>query len=337
MRGRRRSAARLLVGTAATAAFLWLFLREADLGAAWEEIRGLPAGTIAGAVALVGVNVVVMALRWRYLLAAAGHEVALRSLVSSVAVGRAANNVIPARGGDLLRIESMREVAKVPAFVSAGTLFAERLLDGVVLAVFILAGALLVGGGGVPLLTGIALSAGTALGVVLVVLAARRPAAAERLAGRAAGRLPERWRERTTRAAGNFVVGLGAFRRRRPLVLAGLTSFGMWAADLAMFALVGRAYGLDLGLGAYLLLEGIGNLALAVPATAAGLGTFDYITFLTARHVELDEQTATAYVLTMHALVVLPVTILGGLLLRPALPRLFRGRAEEPGQRRAES
>ena len=331
MRGRRRNAVRLLVGTAASAAFLWLFLRQAELGAAWEEIRGLPLVTVGAAVALVGVNVVVMALRWRYLLAAAGHEVALRSLVSSVAVGRAANNVIPARGGDLLRIESMREVARVPVFVTAGTLFAERLADGVVLALFILTGALLVGGGGVPLLTGIALSAGTALGVALVVFAARRPASAERLGERLARRLPERWRERAGRSARHFVVGLGAFRGRRVLALVGATSLGMWTVDVAMFALVGHAYELDLGLGAYLLLEGIGNLALAVPATAAGLGTFDYITFLTARHVEIDEESATAYVLTMHALVVLPVTILGALLLRPALPRLFRGRAEEPG------
>jgi uncharacterized membrane protein YbhN (UPF0104 family) len=101
----------------------------------------------------------------------------------------------------------------------------------------------------------------------------------------------------------------------------------MWILDVAMFALVGRAYDLEVELGAYFLLEGIGNLALAVPTTAAGLGSFDYITYLAARDVEVAETAATAYVLTMHALLVLPVTILGALLLRPALPRLFRGRA----------
>ena len=129
---------RLALGTAATAAFLVLFLREVDLGEAWTLIRGLPAGTLLGAAALVLLNVAVMALRWRYLLAGAGYRVPLRKLFSTVSVGRATNNVIPARGGDLLRIESMREVAGVPAFVSAGTLFAERLLDGVVLAAWIL-------------------------------------------------------------------------------------------------------------------------------------------------------------------------------------------------------
>jgi len=327
VRRARRPVIRLVLGTAATAAFLWLFLREVDLGDAWSEIRRLPPLTVAGALGLVLVNVAVMALRWRYLLEGAGYHVPLRSLFSSVAVGRAANNVIPARGGDLLRIESMREVAQVPAFVSAGTLFAERLLDGVVLAIWILIGALAVGTGGIPLLTGIALSAGAALGLVLVALGARRPAAAERIAGRAAKRLPTRWHEGLVRAASQFVEGIGAFRGGRQLLFALATSAAMWIVDLAMFALVGRAYGLDLELGAYFLLEGIGNLALAVPTTAAGLGSFDYLTYLAAREIEIGERAATAYVLTMHALLVLPVTVLGALLLRPALPRFFRGRA----------
>jgi glycosyltransferase 2 family protein len=327
MRRLRRHALRLVLGTAATVAFLVLFVREVDFGQAWREIRDLPGWTMLGALGLLLVNIVTMAVRWRYLLEGAGYRVSLRQLFSTVSVGRAANNVVPARGGDLLRIESMREVAHVPAFVSAGTLFAERLLDGVVLATWILIGALLIGEGGIPLLTGIALSSGTALGVFLVAVAAKRPDSAERFAWRVSRRLPPRWHTRVTRAAAHFVEGLGAFRgRRRRLMFIFGTSALMWLADVAMYALVGRAFGLDVPIGAYFLLEGIGNLALAVPTTAAGLGSFDYLTYLAAREVDVDAHTATAYVLTMHALIVLPVTILGALLVRPALPRLFRGR-----------
>jgi uncharacterized protein (TIRG00374 family) len=325
MRRVRRHALRLVLGTAATIAFLVLFLREVDLGEAWRQIRGLPGWTMLGALGLVLFNVATMAVRWRYLLEGAGYRVPLRSLFSTVAVGRAANNVVPARGGDLLRIESMREVAHVPAFVSAGTLFAERLLDGVVLATWILIGALMIGQGGIPLLTGVALSSGTALGVFLVAVAAKRPEAAERFVWRATKRLPRRWHTRVARAAAHFVEGLGAFRGRRRLAFIFGTSALMWLADVAMFAIVGRAFGLDLALGAYFLLEGIGNLALAVPTTAAGLGSFDYLTYLAAKEVDVDPDAATAYVITMHALIVLPVTILGALLVRPALPRLFRG------------
>ena len=281
-----------------------------------------------GALALVLVNIGVMALRWRYLLEGAGYRVPFRSLFATVSVGRGANNVLPARGGDLIRIESMRELAKVPAFVSAGTLFAERLLDGVVFAAWILIGALLVGQGGAMLLTGVALSAATAVGVLVVGLAAKRPDATERLVWRATRRLPQRWHIRFARSAAHFVEGLGAFRGRRRVAWIFGTSLLMWLADVAMFALVGRAFGLDVGLGVYFLLEGIGNLALAVPATAAGIGSFDYLTLVAARGVDIEGHVATAYVLTMHALIVLPVTILGALLVRPALPRLFGRRGE---------
>ncbi len=331
MRSWRRNLVRIGIGTAATGAFLWLFLREVDLTEAWGEIATLPPWTIVVAVALVVVNVLIMAVRWGYLLDGAGYRIGLWKLFSTVAVGRGANNILPARGGDLLRIEAMRE-RQVPVFVTAGTLFAERLLDGVILSAWILFGALAIGQGGPMLLTGIALSSGAALGVALVALAARDPDRAERFAWRATRRLPPRWHTRFTRAAAHFVDGLGAFRGRSRLVAVFGTSAAMWLADVAMYYVVGEfAFDLNLPVGAYFLLEGIGNLALAVPATAAGIGTFDYLTLLAAKGVDVDASKATAYVLTMHALAVIPVTLMGAILVSPAFPRLL-GRRREPAQ-----
>jgi glycosyltransferase 2 family protein len=331
MRRWRRNLVRIGIGTAATGAFLWLFLREVDLGEAWREITSLPGWTMVAALGLVVANVLLMAIRWGYLLEGAGYRIGLWKLFSTVAVGRGANNILPARGGDLLRIEALRE-RQVPVFASAGTLFAERLLDGVVLSSWILLGALMIGQGGPMLLTGVALSAGAALGVALVALAARDPDRAERFAWRATRKLPPRWHTRFTRAAAHFVDGLGAFRGRRRIVAVFAASAAMWLADVAMYYIVGEfAFALDLPIGAYFLLEGIGNLALAVPATAAGIGTFDYLTLLAAKGIDVDPAKATAYVLTMHALAVVPVTLMGAVLVSPAFPRLL-GRRREPAR-----
>jgi uncharacterized protein (TIRG00374 family) len=326
---------RMLIGSAATVAFLWLFLRQVDLGEAWREITALPGWTMLASLGLILANVFLMMLRWKYLLAGAGYAIGNWKLFSTIAVGRGANNFLPARGGDLLRIESVRERG-VPAFVTAGTLFAERLLDGVVLSVWILLGAMMLGEGGPVLLTGIALSAGTALGVLLVALAARDSARTETFIWRMTKWLPPRWHTRAARAAAHFVEGLGAFRGRKRVFLVFATSAGMWLADVAMYYIVGQAFDLDVGVGGYFLLEGVGNLALAVPATAAGIGTFDYLTLIAAKGIDVPTGKATAYVLTMHALTVLPITILGAVLLRPAFPRIFRRRrgnapAEEAG------
>lgn len=325
--GWRQTLLRLVVGSAATGSFLWLFLRHAQIGAAWREIRRLSGWPLLGALALVGANYGFTALRWRYLFDAARVQVSLRQLVPTLCVGCGANNVLPARGGDLLRIESLRQQAGVPAFIVAGTLFAERLLDGLVLAAWIVLGAALIGESGAMLLTGIGLAAGAVLGVVLVALASRNPERAETLVWRLTRRLPERWHARIGRATANFVEGLGAFRAGGPLVRVLWTSVAIWLADFGMYVVIGHAFGLGLPLGGYFLLEGIGNLALGVPATAAGLGSFDYLTFVAAKAIGAGGAGATGYVLTVHAFTVVPITLVGAILFRAAFPRLFPGRA----------
>jgi hypothetical protein len=326
----RQNFARLAIGSAATGLFLWLFLRIAHLGDAWKEIRSLPAWSIGAGVGFVLGNTAFIALRWRYLYSAARYRTQARRLFAIFCVGAGANNVLPARGGDLLRIESVRQNYRIPPFVTAGTLFAERLLDGVVLSVWILLGAIWIGETGVLLLTGIGLSAGCVLGIVVVILAARRPERAEELIWRATRRLPTKWHSRIGRWTANFVEGLGAFRARRSLTRVLWTSVAVWLCDLGMYIVIGKGYGAPLNVGGYLLLEGVGNLALGVPATAAGLGSFDYLTLVSAQQLSVPDTVGTPFVLTVHALVVIPVTLLGAAFLRVAFPRVFRARRDDP-------
>lgn len=312
MASRSRRVLRLALLTVVTAGFLWLFQRQADLRAVLPALAELPTWSLFTSLGALLANLGFVALRWRVLLAAAGIQVGARRLFVTVSAGAGVNNVLPARAGDVLRVESLRAGEGVPAFVLAGTLFAERLLDGLVLAAWLLVGALLLGVGGPLLLTGIALSCGSALGVLLAAVAAARPAALERLAAR----LPAR----VACAATEFLAGLASFRNRRAVVVALSISACVWLANLVLYVAVGGGLGLEAGLGAYLALEGVGNLALAVPGTAAGIGSFDYLTLMTARSLAIPEEAAAAYVLAVHALTVVPVTLFGLLLLGRAVP-----------------
>ena len=171
---------------------------------------------------------------------------------------------------------------------------------------------------------GLALLAAASLGVVVLHLAAVDTDRAARIMGKIGAPLRDDWRERVETAMAHFVGGLGAFGDRRRLLLALAASAGMWTADVVMYAIVGWAYHLGVGIGAYFLLEGIANLALAIPAAAAGIGTFDYLTLVAAQGIDIEVDKATAYVLTVHVLTVFPITIFGALLLRRAFPRLRR-------------
>ena len=70
-----------------------------------------------------------------------------------------------------------------------------------------------------------------------------------------------------------------------------------------------------------------------MPATAAGIGTFDYLTLLAAKGVDIQPDKATAYVLTMHALAVIPVTLHGRAPRQPGVPAPARRRREQRGAR----
>ena len=311
MPGRSRRFVRLALLAVLTAGFLWLFQRQADLGTAVPAVTSLPPLSLIASLAAVLANLTFVTLRWRILLAAAGVDVDAGRLFVTVSAGAGVNNVLPARAGDLLRIESMRAAAGAPVFVLAGTLFVERLLDGLVLAAFLLVGTLVLGLGGPLLLAGVALSGGSALGVGLAVFAAPRPAGVQRLARR----LPAR----VGFAASDFVAGLSSFRDRRVVALGICTSACIWLANLVLYGAVGLGLGLDTGVGAYLSLEAVGNLALAVPGTAAGVGSFDYLTLMAARSLAIPRDGAAAYVIAVHALTVVPVTVLGLLLIGRAV------------------
>lgn len=256
-------------------------------------------------------------------------------LVTAAAVGQAGSNILPFRGGDVLRVESVRRLG-VPGFAVIGTLLAEKVLDGLSLAAWIVMGSLMLNNEGAMFQIGLALLAASAFGVVVLNLASTHPGGATRVAAWAARGLRPGWRARVESAVAHFVAGLGAFADRRRLGLALGASAGMWTADVVMYAIVGWAYHLHVGIGAYFLLEGIANLALAIPAAAAGLGTFDYLTLVAAQAIGISTLNASAYVLTVHALTVLPITIVGAVLLRVAFPRLRARRLDAVGAAKLE-
>lgn len=287
-----------ITALAATVTFALLFLRKLS----WDETRaqlgGVPTTTVLTAVAAVLVSLGFTALRWRYLLRAAGVEARVPRLFAGIVAGGAVNNLVPARGGDVVRVRS------VPARTSSvvGTLAAERLLDGFVLSLFLAGGAVATGSAQPLLGAGIVLAVATSLGMVV---ASFQPP----------------WLDRLPAWLRGFVAGLAVFRSPGLLARALAASLALWLADVVMYAVLAPAFGLHLSIGGAFLLEGIGNLALAVPATAAGVGTFDFLTLLGTKSVGLAGPAAGAYVLALHLLIVLPTTALGLALLWWARPR----------------
>jgi glycosyltransferase 2 family protein len=310
-----------VLALAATAVFVVLFVRAGSLGEAWHAVRGLPPWVIAAGVAAVLAANAFAALRWVYLLRASGIDVPARRAFQALAVGSAANNVFPARGGDLVRLQAARRTTTASTSSLLGTLLAERIVDALALGAWVAAGALAVGAPTAILVAALSVVAATGTLLTVAVTAAGRLERVTRL-------LPPR----AAAAVADVVAAVAALRSKRLLAKAILASFALRAADVALYAVLAHGLGIHLGLAAVLLVAGVGSLALVVPATAAGIGTFDYLVLVAVGTVGLGGAAAAAYVLTVHAFLVLPVTLLGAVLAPGALAR--RRTAAAPGRRR---
>jgi uncharacterized membrane protein YbhN (UPF0104 family) len=272
---------------ASTVGAIALFLVVAHPARLASALGSLPVSSLATAAGATMAGVMLGASRWRGLLAARGTTASTPRLFAALTAGAAVNNLVPARGGDAVRVESAHRLTGAGRLEIAGTMVAERILDGFVLALLVASGALLSGTGGRFVWIG----GGLAAAIVVAALVFVR----DRIRG---------------------VIGV-------PLLATG----GIWLADVVMYGALARGFHLDLSFGALLLLVGAGNLALAVPGAAAGLGSFELVTLAGAHGIGLGGPQLAAYVLAVHAVIVLPTTVTG-LLLAPwaVRPRAFKPR-----------
>jgi uncharacterized protein (TIRG00374 family) len=314
MKGR----ARVAVSLAVTAFFLWLALRGVDWPEVWTHLRDARWGYLAVSIVVSILAIHVRALRWRSLLAPLDPNVALQPRVAGTAIGFAANNLIPARVGELVRAVVCGKLARLPVSGVFATLVVERVLDGLVTVGLLFTVMALPGfpspEKAAPVLTGmrvLALLMGIA-GVGMIVLAmmpARSLALVEAVGARV---LPARARRPALKLVEGFIGGLGVLRNPRLLAV----SLG-WAVFQWLFISLSiyfgfRAFGItEPGYRGALFLQSAINLAVAVPSSPGFFGPLEAAARYGLGLWGVDPSRAASFAIGYHLGGFIPVTLLG--------------------------
>jgi glycosyltransferase 2 family protein len=125
---------RLVISLGIAAFFVWMLHEGAmPLVPAREFWAGLRGWTVAGYVFGWSIVHVIRAARWRLLLAPLG-EVTWRRVFAASFIGYLAILMFPLRTGEVVRPILIRERGRISAWAAAGTLAAERIVDGLVLS-----------------------------------------------------------------------------------------------------------------------------------------------------------------------------------------------------------
>jgi uncharacterized protein (TIRG00374 family) len=302
--------ARVWVGLAVSAVFIALLFVRTDPLTVVDALRSANYGWLAPAVALYLASVCVRAVRYRFILRSVA-VVPAPALFPVLIVGYMANNLLPARAGELVRVYVLGERHGVPRMAGLGTVAVERLFDGLTLLGFLAVTIFLMGGDSTLTdLTVLAVAIfAVALAVFVVALVA--PDATERLVARAARLLPHRVRARAYDLAWSFVEGLRSLRHPDAFAWVVSTSLLAWLMEAAVYGLVGRAFGIEAGFGFFVMAVGAGNLAITAPSSQGGIGPFEFFVKQVMLGAGAAESTAAAYAFAVHGVVIVPATVLG--------------------------
>jgi glycosyltransferase 2 family protein len=285
---------------------IYLVLRGVDLGQTIQLLGGAQLPWLGLAVAAGIADLVFRALRWQCLIAPI-QPVPLRRLSGYMLVGYLANNVLPARLGELVRSHYLGDREGISLSATLGTVLVERVVDTVVLVGIGAAAILILNVRGVvvsAILVGIAL-AGLLVVALAVVLAAHRLPGAGRVA-EVLGRKP-----RIKGMVLRLRDGLRVAALPRTIAYAGVLSIAAWGCTVIAMLAVGQALGIQLTVGEGALLAAGTNLATAIPSGPGYLGTFEYAGKTIAVAFGLPAARGLALALLIHVLTLL-VTSVGG-------------------------
>lgn len=307
---RARPLLRVALGTAVSALFLALLLRQVDLAALGDAIARVRVAWLIAAAPVYTLALWTRAERWRLVLRPA---LALRSrdALAIVVIGYTANNLLPIRAGELVRAVLVQRRTGAARLTVLGTIVVERVLDGLVLALFLPLPLLL--GGSNRGLDALAIIGGLgflALAAVIVLLGTH-PAVMRRLVDGTLARTPARLRLPVRAWSESFIAGLSLVRGRRAWAAVTAITALSWLLEAATYWCVGRAFGLGIAPWLYLGVAGAANLAIAAPSTAGGIGPFEYFARTVLVVFGAGVAAATAYALVLHALLIVPATLAG--------------------------
>lgn len=311
--------AKAVLGIAVSGLLLYWVLRGVDVAEVWFHLKGGNLWLLTAAVAVATSGFLLRALRWKLLLHPLNPDTTLRNRFTAVNIGFAANNLLPARIGEVARCWAIARLERVPLSGAVGSLVVERFLDGV--AVFsLLAVALLHPGfpleatvGGQPIRALVYTVLGF-MGIVFVAVAALllAPRAFLALARTVGDRLPAGMGDTLVAGLESFLSGLEALRSPRLLGGALLWSFGFWAWNAVSFWLAFHAFGIEESYWTALFVQAVIALGVAVPSAPGFFGTFHAAAVIGLSEVHgIAEGPTLAFAFGYHIGGFVPVTLMG--------------------------
>ncbi|MGE5415114.1 MAG: lysylphosphatidylglycerol synthase transmembrane domain-containing protein [Syntrophomonadaceae bacterium] len=309
-----RSPAFQAVASAVLAVGLFVFfLSRVPLAQIGARIASASPAWLAASVVVSLSTFAFRALRWTWILRPVG-RVPWFPAFRATAIGFAANTVLPARAGEVIRPAMLARDRGLPFPALLASIVFERILDALSQLCF-LGLALALGPSGAAALSTnrvrLAVAAVAAVAVGVAVFAVFWRPTTERLFDRVFSVLPPRLRGPANRAAATFLDGFASLRTPGLAALVAGGSLAMWFVINIQIYCVMRAFDVRLPVSAAWVVTSAAVLGLAVP-TPGGVGGYHAaVQFALTDFFGVPLATATGVALLAHAVSFGPISLIG--------------------------
>lgn len=298
-------------GAMVSALFVYLALHGIDLGKVFDAF------TMAQVVPWVPLGLAFFLIGYLlrgvrcWLLVRQTNEISVATATSVVLVGYGANNIFPARLGELVRAGMLAERANMPVVQALSVTFIERVLDGLsLLFILVIATATATVPSWIEDVVNLAILL-FGLATVSIVIAALWPAFVVAVATRIGSLFGPSWRDRFERLANNVNTAAACMRDPRRAVLLVAFSIVIWCFEAAFYALFLPIFGIPLSLQAGVVTMCVTGFGLLLPSSPGFIGPFHYFASQTLMVYGVVESTALAYATFVHLGFYVPLTLLG--------------------------
>ncbi len=235
--------------------------------------------------------------------------------MASVFVGYMANNVLPARAGEIYRAHFLGRRVRMSRSGVAASIVVERTLDGLMLVCVILLVFVLFPQehylGGTALITGLVFL-GLAAGILTYGLTADK---AHQVIDQGLGLLPRALHERLAGRLRSFLQGIRGISTAGEFLEAGMYTVLVWVLDACAIALVVTSFGVALPLVGFVLVFALVALSTTLPSGPGFVGPFQYAFVLSLGSFAVSRETALAISVAAQLALLGSVTFIGLVLL----------------------
>lgn len=286
----------------------WIATRF-DLAAAGAALRLAQPGWLILATLVYCALFALRGVRWSILLTPMA-PVSWRTAAEVFVVGFMANNVLPARLGDVARAYVLSRRRGIPAAGTFSSVMLERIFDGLIVVAFlngVLWAAPPEGGWIRPVAYLSAAVFVGALGACAVAAFFEAPLLAllrRLLGGSALG-------ERLAGLVSRLARGLHALKSPKQTAQVIALSVVVWAIEVVVYVLVAKAFGLTIPTLGLVLTMCLLTLGLVAPSAPGFLGVFETVVVQALALYGVGGDAGLAYAVTLHLIHYVPGTLLG--------------------------